>query len=304
MAWNFERVAGPYEGACGGLAWDGSAMLFSATGEGRILRFDPDTGGVSELRRHTHRTSGIALGPDGVLFGCQEFGRRILCFMPDGSARPAAYKLDGRFHNHPCDLAIDRGGSAWFADPYYPRAVPGPQLFPPLDHASVLCMERAPRQDWKLRRVTHDTLAPRAVLLSADEKTLYVAEGEPGRAGPRELRAYPVRDDRSVGPYFTLHTFGADYRGEQRGIEGMCLDSAGNIVACGGWQRNGPGALIYVFSPSGAVISTHAAPVDMPMRCAFGDADLGGLYVTSGDGSLYRARDTGLRGIVRAPFSC
>ncbi len=302
MSWNFERVAGPYEGPGGGLAWDGSGMLFSAVGEGRILRFDPATGSVVELRRHTHRTNGIALGPDGVLYGCQEFGRRIICFMPDGSAKPAAYKLDGHFHNYPCDLAIDRTGGVWFADPHYPRPIPGPQIFPPLDHASVLCMERVPRHEWELRRVTYDTRAPRAVLLSADEQTLYVAEGEAGWSGPRELRAYPVREDGSVGPYQTLHTFGTDHLGEQRGIEGMCLDSDGDVVACGGWRRNGPGALIYVFSPSGAVIGTHPAPADMPMRCAFGDADLGSLYVTAGDGCLYRATATGLRGNVRGPF--
>jgi hypothetical protein len=47
------------------------------------------------------------------------------------------------------------------------------------------------------------------------------------------------------------------------------------------------------------LIESHAAPGDLPMRCAFGDADLGSLYLTSGDGCLYRARGTGRRGIVR-----
>ena len=303
MPWSFEHVAGPYAGPGGGLAWNGSGMLFSVVGEGRIMRFDPVTGAISEVRRHTHHTNGIALGPDGVLFGCQEFGRRIICFMPDGSARPAAYQLDGRFHNSPCDLAVDRSGGVWFSDAQYPRPVPGPEIFPPLDHASVLCMTRVPRHDWKLRRVTYDTRSPRAILFSADEKTLYLAEGDAERPGLRELRAYPIREDGSVCPYRTLHTFGADHLGDQRGIEGMCLDSDGNIVACGGWRRNGPGPLIYLFSPSGAVIATHPAPADMPMRCAFGDADLGSLYVTAGDGALYRAKNTGLHGIMRPPFS-
>jgi len=35
------------------------------------------------------------------------------------------------------------------------------------------------------------------------------------------------------------------------------------------------------------------------MRCAFGDADLGSLYVTAADGALYRARGTGRRGLKR-----
>ena len=41
MAWTFEKIAGPFEGPTGGLAWDGSGMLFSAVAEGRILRYDP-----------------------------------------------------------------------------------------------------------------------------------------------------------------------------------------------------------------------------------------------------------------------
>ena len=41
--------------------------------------------------------------------------------------------------------------------------------------------------------------APRAVLVSADEKTLYVAEGEPRRDMVRELRAYPIAEDGTFG---------------------------------------------------------------------------------------------------------
>jgi hypothetical protein len=37
----------------------------------------------------------------------------------------------------------------------------------------------------------------------------------------------------------------------------------------------------------------------MPMRVAFGDAGLGSLYLTTGDGQLFRAKDTGRRGLQR-----
>jgi sugar lactone lactonase YvrE len=57
--------------------------------------------------------------------------------------------------------------------------------------------------------------------------------------------------------------------------------------------------VIYVISPSGTLLETHAAPADMPMRCAFGDAGLTSLYLTAGDGGLYRAKDTGRRGLQR-----
>jgi gluconolactonase len=299
MSWNFERVAGPFAGATAGLVWDGAGMVFSALDEERLLRFDPRTGTVDELRRYTQRTNGIAVGADGVMFGCQEAGRRVIAFMPDGSARQTAYKLDGQFHNQPNDLVVDRLGRVWFSDSPITRRTPGIYQFPPLKHASVLRLERTPQRHWALRRITHDTLAPRSVLLSADERTLYVAEGDVNCAGPRELRAYEIGADGAVGSYVVLHAFGADHRGAQRGIEGMCLDTQGNIVACGGWRKNGPGALIYVFGPNGSVLETHLLPTDMPMRCAFGDPGLDALYVTSSDGCLYRAASVGRHGLPR-----
>jgi sugar lactone lactonase YvrE len=295
MSWQFELVAGPYDGALGGVAWDGQTLLFSAVMEARILRFDPKTRAVTEARRHTGRVNGIGLGPAGDFYGCQEGGRRIIQFNPDGTASVTGTLLEGNYHNHPSDLVVDGQERIWFADPYNPMQAFGPQIFPPLDHASVLRLERDERRAWAIRRMTYDTAAPRAVLLSPDQKTLYVAEGETG-SSRRELRAYPICDDDPLGPYIVLHSFGADHRGPHRGLEGLCLDQDGNIVACGGWQRSGPGPLIYVFSPQGAILETHPLPADLPMRCAFGDASLDSLYVTTGGGHLYRATGLSRRG--------
>lgn len=305
MTWKFEMLAGPYQGPCGGLAWDGEAMLFSVIDEGRIMRYSPAAHRTDEFRRYTNRVNGIGYGPGGELYGCQEGGRRVIQFLSDGSATITAYHLDGRLHNQPSDLVVDRAGRIWFSDPYHLIPTPGVQIFPPLDHASVLRLERdqrraATRGTWSIRRMTYDTLAPRAVLLSPDETTLYVAEGEVSGAGLRELRAYPILDDGSVGSYTVLHVFGSDYRGAHRGIEGMCLDSEGNIVACAGWKRSGAGPRVYVFSPKGAILETHELPGDMPMRCAFGDENMGSLYVTTAEGFLYRAKATGRHGV---PFS-
>jgi len=41
------------------------------------------------------------------------------------------------------------------------------------------------------------------------------------------------------------------------------------------------------------------APADSPMRIAFGDADLGSLYLTTEGGHLYRAKDTDHTGVKR-----
>ena len=296
MTWQFELVAGPCQGPTGGVVWHEGGVLFSVIDEGLILRFDPETRAIAEFRRYANRVNGLAHGPGGELYGAQEGGRRLVEFTPDGPLVAVDALLDGKYHNQPCDLVVDSRHRVWFADPRHVTIPFGPAIFPYLDHASVLRLERNDRRAWVATRITYDTVSPRAVLLSPDEKTLYVADGEPRPDQRRELRAYPVGADGSIGHPAVLHTFGADHRGAHRGIEGMCLDAAGNIVACGGWNRSGPGPLIYVFSPQGAVIESHLFPADSPNRCCFGGGDLDTLYVTTGGGHLYRATTAGRQG--------
>ena len=297
MSWDFEKAAGPFKGPTGGLAWDGSAMFFSAVGEERVLRFDPKKNAADEYRKWTYRVNGLAAGPNGELYGGQEGGRRVVQFLPEGITTPTALQLDGHFHNFPCDLAVDRKGRVWFSDPYNPVPAFGPQMYPMLPHQSVLRMRD--ERGWSLQRMTYDTQGPRAIALSTDETTLYVADGDT-QAKLRELRAYAIGEDGTLATaHRVLHTFGSDHRGAHRGVEGLCVDEEGNIIACAGWNKSGPGPLIYVFSPSGVVLETHPSPADMPMRVAFGDAGLASLYLTAADGNLYRAKGTGRRGANR-----
>jgi gluconolactonase len=298
MAWQFDLVAGPFEGAIGGVVWDGARgqVLLSTIDEGRLLWLDHDSKAVSEFRRYANRVNGLAIGPIGELYGAQEGGRRLVEFTSDGRTVPVDALLDGKYHNQPSDLVVDRQNRIYFTDPRHPVIPFGPSIFPFLDHCSVLRLERNDRRAWVATRLTYDTVSPRAVLLSQDQKTLYVADGEPREGQRRELRAYPVRDDGTLDHPIVLHAFGADHRGHHRGIEGMCLDADGNIVAVGGWRRSGPGPLVHVFAPSGAVIETHPIPADLPSKCCFGGPGLDTLYVGTGSGHLYRAAAGGRRG--------
>jgi sugar lactone lactonase YvrE len=297
IRWNFQRVAGPYKGALGGIAWDGEGVLFSAVDEGRILRYAPATGEVREFRRYTNRTDGIGVGADGAVYGCQQGSRRIVRFAPDGSTEPLPHLLDGAYHNQPNNLFIDAHGSIWFTDPHGSVRSSGPQIFPPLPHASVLRLDREEhRRIWDLTRITFDTRAPKAVLVSPDESHLYVAESGEGAVAHSELRKYPLRDRKVAGPPTVLHTFGSDYTGAHRGISGMCFDAEGNLFACAGCAHSGPGPMIYVFAPSGEILGSHCVPGDEPMNCAFGDAAADALYITTGTGELLRVRESGFRG--------
>ena len=290
--WKFERVTEAYAGVSGGLAWDGEALLFTHIETDRILRYDPKTGQASDFRRYTNRTRGLAFSPSGELYGCQQLSRRMVRFNADGTATPMTYRFpDGGYHNMPYDLAIDRKNRIWFSDPMHRLPARGPAR-PHPNHQSVLRLEQLPDRSWVLKRMTYDTSCPNSILVSADQNTLYLADSDDDKA---ELRAYPIHANGALGDYTVLHTWGKEQRGRHRGIDGMCLDTDGNIVACAGSSRSGPGPMVYVFSPTGRVIETHPTPVD-PINCTFGDADLTTFYMTGEGGGLYRVRNSRRKG--------
>ncbi len=296
MTWKFELVAGPFKGRTGGLAWDGKGMLCSAVLEERVVRFDPVTSKTDNFRLWTGRVNGLALAKDGSVFGAQEGGRRVIQFLNDGSAAPITEFLEGERNNQPTDVAVDSKGRVWIADAYNAQAPYGPPTAPMLPHASVLRADPQGPGNYRLNRVTHDTAGPQAMLLSADEKTLYVADGDADRGDVCQLLSYQINEHGSVGHHGKVLL---NFQFGERGIAGLCLDSDGNIIACMGWKKGGSGANIIVVSPGGTILETHEAPADLPMRCAFGDGDLGSLYVSTGDGGLYRAKGIGRRGFKR-----
>ena len=104
------------------------------------------------------------------------------------------------------------------------------------------------------------------MLLSADERTLIVAEGNVEMGADCDLRSYAIarrgRDDCTV-----LYEFDPG----ERGIEGLCLDSAGNIIACAGWKKMRRAVDLRLCGGRRASRVACRA-LRTAMRCAFGDA--------------------------------
>jgi gluconolactonase len=280
MSWEFKLLAGPM-GLTEGPAWDGSALLFTNIPNSRIMRYDPQNRKVTVFRAGTNEANGLALDKEGRLYACEGQGRRIVRYEPDGSTTVICDRFNGKRLNSPNDLAIDNQGRIWFTDPRYGDYREDIEL----DRESVYRLDLQPDGRWKPVRITYDTTAPNGLLLSPDNRVLYVAQSKYGKGEKRELRAYPILQDGTLGSYEVLHNFYP-----HRGIDGMCLDTEGNIIAAAGWEVSGPGGIIYVFAPNGRVLETHPIPANRPTNCTFGDADLRTLYVTSTDGHLFRAR--------------
>ena len=289
MEWRFELLAPLFGGITEGPVWDGEAVLFTHIPAHRIMRYDPRSGTFSEWRGATNHTNGLAHDAEGRLYGCSSGGRSIVRFEPDGGTATIADRVDGQKLNTPNDLAVDRRGRIWFTNPWNTPNV-DPSEAEELDNRSVLRADPQPDGSYSVTRVTFDTTMPNGVLVSPDDSTLYVAESNSDDISiDRELRAYPINNDGSLGPYTVLHTFGRDSDQVHRGIDGMCLDIDGNIVATAGWPTAGPGPMIYVFSPSGRVLETHRVPATRPTNCCFGGPGRSTLYVTSTDGHFFKA---------------
>ena len=290
MPWQyqFELLTRPYGGVSEGPVWDGEAILFTHIPSSRVMRYDPSSGEISEARGGTNHTNGLAFDNTGNLFGCCSGGRAIVRFDDDAIV-PVADRVDGQKLNTPNDLAIDRSGRIWFTNPWNAGNI-DPSEVEELDNRSVLRADPQPDGSYTVTRVTFDTTMPNGVLVSPDQRTLYVAESNSDRIDiNRELRAYPINDDGSLGAYRTLHSFGRDSNAVHRGIDGMCLDADGNIIATAGWELGGPGPMIYIFSPTGRVLETHPIACNRPTNVCFGGPGLTTLYVTSTDGHFYRA---------------
>jgi len=240
-------------------------------------------------REGTNRTNGLCFDAHGRLFGCCSGGRSILRFDPDGRNVTIADRLDGKKLSTPNDLAIDRKGRIWFTNPVNDGNWDKTEK-EELDHRSVLRADPQADGSYTVTRVTFDTTQPNGILVSRDQRTLYVAESSYTRGIDRELRAYPIKDDGSLGTCDVLFTWGEDARGLHRGIDGMCLDAEGNIIATAGWEVSGPGPMLYVFSPQGRVLETHPVAANRPTNVCFGGPDMTTVFVTSTNGHFFKAQ--------------
>jgi gluconolactonase len=300
--WTFETLDPAYGEVSEGPAWDGSGLLYTRIQHSKIMRYDPATGTCSVWRENTNCCNGLTFDAQGRLYGCEggarPDARRVVRYEPDGGFTVLADNYQGKRLNIPNDLVVDPEGRVWFTDPFY-EAAAGPwsadRAHKELDHDSVYRLDPQPDGGYAIARVTFDTTRPNGLLFSLDYKTLYVAQSGREPAEKRQLRAYPVNADLSLGEPQVLHDFGA-----HRGIDGMRLDVEGNIVATAGWELGGPGPMIYVFSPRGEILERHPVPCRRPTNCAFGGEDFTTLYVTSIEGFLFRAK-TGRKGRVIYP---
>lgn len=247
-------------------AADGS-ILFSDIGN-RILRYDPRSNKVSTFRDPSGKSNGLKFDPQGNLVACEGAApggnRRISVTDSTGAVRNLADRYDGHRFNSPNDLAITTAGTIYFTDPRYVGDEPRE-----LDFEAVFAV--SPRGE--VRVATRDIQKPNGIIITPDDRTVYVADNNSLAEGNHQLVKFSVQPDGTLADKRVLFEFGR----ERRGIDGMTLDMAGNIYATAG---SGPEAGIYVFGPEGEPRAFIPMP-GSPSNCVFGIGDAAKtLYIT------------------------
>jgi gluconolactonase len=216
-------------------------------------------------------SNGLTFDPRGRLAICQHGNRRVIRVEPHGNITVLADGYEGGRLNSPNDLAYRSDGMLFFTDP--PFGLPGTFDDPgrDLSFSGVFAV-----RDGRVTLVTDELDGPNGLAFSPDERYLYVGNWDLER---KLVMRYELGAGEEVLDSRVLFDMtGAD--GEEA-IDGLKVDRAGNVYACG------PGG-IWVISAAGEHLGTLRLP-EAPHNLAWGDPDARALYVTALT-SVYRIR--------------
>lgn len=250
-------------------------VYFSDCPNNRILVYRPDSGKTEVWQELSERANGMNFDSQGRLVVCCDGkdggARAVRRYEPDGTITNLASHYNGKKLNAPNDLCFDREGRIYFTDPRYGYRGDLEQ-----DCMAVYRIEL----DGSLTRVIDDMQFPNGILITPDNRTLYLVDHNPDSGGARFLLAYDLAADGSWKRRGILYDHGTGYGGD-----GMVLDVEGNIYLTAG---EGEKAGIYIFSTAGELVGIIPLP-EIPGNCTFGGPDLRTLYIAASS-SLYRIK--------------
>jgi gluconolactonase len=278
------------EGAGEGPAWHPELGLLTSSGE-HIYRRSKE--GQVSLYRRDAGSNGLMFDREGRLVMCQAAYRRVSRLSADGPLTVLAEKYDGHRFNQPNDLTIDAKGRLYFSDPCY-----GDRSIIEMVDADGRQVEGVYRIDpdgTVSRIITHEAERPNGLVVTPDDKYLYVADNNNDTVGgARKLWRFDLGSDGTIAPDSRKLIY--DWK-STRGPDGIKLDAAGRLFVAAGLNRQNPPyetqdkptAGIYIFSPEGKLLELIAIGADETTNCAFGGDDLRTLFVTAG-GTLWSVR--------------
>jgi gluconolactonase len=257
---------------------DGRYLLFSDVPGNRMHRWSEADGvtvyldpsgydGPATKDFREPGTNGLIRGPGNTILAADHGNRSIAQIDLATKAKTfVATRYQGKRFNSPNDLVRTSNGVIYFTDPPYGLEGINDSPLKEQPHNGVYRLD----PDGTVTLLVDDLTFPNGVLLSPDEKTLYVAQSDPNRA---IIMAYSLDASGgiSAGRLFADMTpmVGQDRPGLP---DGMAIDRKGNIFS------TGPGGVL-VFAPDGTHLGTIATGTAIA-NCKFGE-DGRTLFLTS-----------------------
>jgi gluconolactonase len=270
-----EVIREGFEGTEGPVVLPDGSILFTENRADRIVKIAPD-GTPSTFLEKTKSANSLAINSKGEIVAVQTAPSAIAIVSP--TVKTLATTFNGKPFNRPNDLAVAKTGDIYFSDP-------GAAPTPTAPQAKTGFYWLNPKG--KVTLVADDIRRPNGVALSADEKTVYVAN-----TGGEYLIAYAVNPNGSLAnrrDFAKLAGFKNTPNGPSSGADGIVVDEAGRVYVA-------TSIGIEIFSPEGSALGTIALP-KQPQNLAFGGKERKQLYAV-GRGSVYRIA-TQTRGVDR-----
>lgn len=263
---------------------DGSVILtdikknacFRVTPDGKVSLFSDAGGGPN----------GLAVGPDGALYLCNNGGSRYIAGASMGQGPHPDYKggyiqrldrktgtasvlyteCDGHKLSAPNDLVFDTAGGFYFTDL-------GKRYARHRDHGGVYY---ALPDGSKIVEIAYPILSPNGCGLSPDGKTLYVADTEGARLLSFDVEEPGVvRKPRNHAPHAARTLAGLPGRAR---FDSLAVLANGNI--CVATLSTG---CITELTPKGEIAREVKMPDVFPTNICFGGPDMRTAYITLSD---------------------
>lgn len=251
-------VLGTGYGFSEGPAADAAGNVYFSDGKNNTIHVYRPGRGVEVFVDDSLDANGMMFNAAGELVVCEGAAFRVVAFDVQTKQKRVLIGNGPRQFNEPNDLAIDSTGGFYFTDPNYRHR--GQEQLKKEDAYYVAA-------DGTVTNVSQVCVKPNGILLSADEKTLYLAD-----CSGKVIYRYDV-----LGPgRLANQTEWLQLEGHP---DGMTLDALGNLyLACG---RSG----VVVYSAQGRKIGAIGPDRGVPYasNCCFGGPDFRTLLITSRD---------------------
>ncbi len=248
---------------------EGRYLLFSDVPGNRIHRWSEKEGvsvflepsgygGADKSIFREPGSNGLIRGPGNSILMADHGNRAVARLdLTTKTKTFLATHYQGKRFSSPNDLVLARNGSIYFTDPPYGLAGLNDSPHKELPHNGVYRLD----PDGSVTLLDGSLSFPNGVILSPDERTLYVAVSDPNRA---VIMAYDVDERGGVSGARVFSDMTALAKSGMRGLpDGMAIDKQGNLFA------TGPGG-VHIFNPAGVRLGRIDTGTPIA-NCAFGE---------------------------------